>query len=171
MTEASETESNEEERPIFCPYNRESLAASEARIAEEEAKKIELKKKREEGEVRYEDEDEDEGPKADPTLEQGMPLPIRLAAVFPPELTAVPIEDIDPYYRNQRTFVVVSKGKDIFRFSATNAMWLLSPFNPIRRVAIFVLVHPLFSFFIILTILTNCVLMIMPPNAIIESTE
>ena len=51
MTEASETESNEEERPIFCPYNRESLAASEARIAEEEAKKIELKKKREEGEV------------------------------------------------------------------------------------------------------------------------
>lgn len=31
-----------------------------------------------------------------------MPLPIRLAAVFPPELTAVPIEDIDPYYRNQR---------------------------------------------------------------------
>ncbi len=52
MTEASETESNEEERPpIFCPYNRESLLASEARIAEEEAKKIELKRKREEGEV------------------------------------------------------------------------------------------------------------------------
>lgn len=70
-----------------------------------------------------------------------------------------------------QTFVVISKGKDIFRFSATNAMWLLSPFNPIRRVAIHVLVHPLFSFFIILTILTNCILMIMPPNAIIESTE
>ena len=70
-----------------------------------------------------------------------------------------------------QTFVVVSKGKDIYRFSATNAMWILSPFNPIRRVAIFVLVHPLFSFFIILTILTNCVLMVMPPNASIESTE
>lgn len=52
--------------------------------------------------MRYDEEDEDEGPKADPTLEQGMPLPIRLNAVFPPELTAVPIEDIDPYYRNQR---------------------------------------------------------------------
>jgi voltage-gated sodium channel type II alpha len=70
-----------------------------------------------------------------------------------------------------QTFVVISKGKDIFRFSATDAMWLLSPFNPIRRVAIYVLVHPLFSFFIILTILTNCILMIMPPNAFIESTE
>ena len=52
--------------------------------------------------MRYDEEDEDEGPKADPTLEQGMPLPIRLNAVYPPELTAVPIEDIDPYYRNQR---------------------------------------------------------------------
>ena len=51
MTEVSESESNEEERPVFCPYNRESLVASEARIAEEEAKKSELKKKREEGEV------------------------------------------------------------------------------------------------------------------------
>ena len=55
--------------------------------------------------VRYEDEDEDEGPKADAALEQGMPLPIRLAAAFPPELTAVPIEDIDPYYRNQRVTI------------------------------------------------------------------
>ena len=34
-----------------------------------------------------------------------MPLPIRLAAAFPPELTAVPIEDIDPYYRNQRVTI------------------------------------------------------------------
>ncbi|XP_046657917.1 sodium channel protein para-like isoform X5 [Daphnia pulicaria] len=186
MVEDHENESNEdeEERPVFCPYTRESLLQSEARIAEEEAKRNERKKKAEESEVRlglkprkrtkemrYDEDDEDEGPKADPTLEQGMPLPIRLNAVYSPELTAVPIEDIDPYYKNQRTFVVISKGKDIFRFSATDAMWLLSPFNPIRRVAIYVLVHPLFSFFIILTILTNCILMIMPPNAFIESTE
>ena len=59
--------------------------------------------------MRYDEEDEDEGPKADPTVEQGMPLPIRLNAVFPPELTAVPIEDIDPYYRNQRVSSTVCK--------------------------------------------------------------
>jgi hypothetical protein len=70
-----------------------------------------------------------------------------------------------------QTFVVVSKGKDIFRFSATDAMWILDPFNPIRRVAIYILVHPLFSLFIITTILTNCIFMIMPTTPIIESTE
>ncbi|KAJ8937407.1 hypothetical protein NQ314_011893, partial [Rhamnusium bicolor] len=69
------------------------------------------------------------------------------------------------------TFVVVSKGKDIFRFSATNALWILDPFNPIRRVAIYILVHPLFSFFIITTILVNCILMIMPTTPTVESTD
>jgi hypothetical protein len=61
--------------------------------------------------MRYDEEDEDEGPKADPTVEQGMPLPIRLNAVFPPELTAVPIEDIDPYYRNQRVSRYLKKSR------------------------------------------------------------
>lgn len=70
-----------------------------------------------------------------------------------------------------QTFVVISKGKDIFRFSATDAMWMLDPFNPIRRVAIYILVHPLFSLFIITTILVNCILMIMPTTPTIESTE
>jgi len=52
--------------------------------------------------VRYEDEDEDEGPQPDATLEQGAPLPVRLVGTFPPELASVPLEDIDPYYRNQK---------------------------------------------------------------------
>ena len=44
-----------------------------------------------------------------------MPLPIRLAAEFPEELVATPLEDIDPYYSRGKTFIVISKGKDIFR--------------------------------------------------------
>ncbi|KAG8197669.1 hypothetical protein JTE90_001597 [Oedothorax gibbosus] len=67
--------------------------------------------------------------------------------------------------------MIVSKGKDIFRFSATNSMWILTPFNPLRRVAIYILVHPAFSFLVIVTILTNCVLMTMPSNESIESSE
>jgi hypothetical protein len=53
MVEDHENESNEdeEERPVFCPYTRESLLQSEARIAEEEAKRNERKKKAEESEV------------------------------------------------------------------------------------------------------------------------
>ncbi|XP_076763430.1 sodium voltage-gated channel paralytic isoform X15 [Xylocopa sonorina] len=180
MSEDSDSVS-EEERSLFRPFTRESLAAIEARIAEEHAKQKELEKKREgEGgfgrkkkkkEVRYDDEDEDEGPQPDSTLEQGVPIPVRLHNEFPPELASTPLEDIDSYYHNQRTFVVISKGKDIFRFSATDAMWILDPFNPIRRVAIYILVHPLFSLFIITTILVNCILMIMPTTPTIESTE
>ncbi|KAK7790194.1 hypothetical protein R5R35_002964 [Gryllus longicercus] len=181
MSEDSDSLS-EEERSLFRPFTRESLAAIEQRIAEEYAKQKELEKKRAEGEgdfgrrkkkkeVRYDDEDEDEGPQPDPTLEQGAPIPVRLQGSFPPELSSTPLEDIDSFYHNQRTFVVVSKGKDIFRFSATDAMWILDPFNPIRRVAIYILVHPLFSLFIITTILTNCIFMIMPSTPTIESTE
>ncbi|XP_065166084.1 sodium channel protein para isoform X6 [Atheta coriaria] len=174
---------SEEERSLFRPFTRESLAAIETRIADEDAKLKELEKKRAEGEtgfgrkkkkkeIRYDDDDEDEGPQPDQQLEQGVPLPVRLHGSFPPELASTPLEDIDPFYSsNQRTFVVISKGKDIFRFSATNALWILDPFNPIRRVAIYILVHPLFSLFIITTILTNCILMIMPTTPTVESTE
>ena len=75
------------------------------------------------------------------------------------------------YFFIFQTFVVISKGKDIFRFSATNALWFLSPFSPVRRVAIHILVHPLFSIIIITTILLNCLLMIMPSTEIIEASE
>ncbi|CAG0880165.1 unnamed protein product [Cyprideis torosa] len=182
MSEGSETPS-EEERSLFRPLTRDSLAVIEARIEEETAKKKELQKKRQEeggvnsmtnaspSQTRYDDEDDDDGPKSDPNLEAGMPLPIRLAAEFNPELVGTPIEDIDPYYSNQRTFVVISKGKDIFRFSSTSSLWTISPFNPLRRTALYILVHPLFSILIISTILANCILMSMTPTPKIESTE
>ncbi|XP_043065518.1 sodium channel protein para isoform X33 [Drosophila ficusphila] len=181
MTEDSDSIS-EEERSLFRPFTRESLVQIEQRIAAEHEKQKELERKRAEGEpqygrkkkqkeIRYDDEDEDEGPQPDPTLEQGVPIPVRLQGSFPPELASTPLEDIDPYYSNVLTFVVVSKGKDIFRFSASKAMWLLDPFNPIRRVAIYILVHPLFSLFIITTILVNCILMIMPTTPTVESTD
>lgn len=71
----------------------------------------------------------------------------------------------------QQTFVVISKGKDIFRFSASKSLYLLDPFHPVRRVAIYMLVHPLFSFLVIVTILVNCIIMTLPPNDAIEQTE
>jgi len=59
--------------------------------------------------IRYDDEDEDEGPQPDPTLEQGVPIPVRLQGSFPPELASTPLEDIDPYYSN----VLVSPLNDL----------------------------------------------------------
>ena len=74
--------------------------------------------------VRYDDDDDDDGPVPDPVLEGGMPVPIRLAAEFPEELTATPLEDIDPYYSRGKTFIVISKGKDIFRYvNSRGAPW------------------------------------------------
>ncbi|CAL1291642.1 unnamed protein product [Larinioides sclopetarius] len=176
---SADDQSDEEVVPIFRPFTRESLAAIEARIAEEKARK-EHEQKGEDGEDHAEDPhrppaargyESDDGLEPDPNLEAGMPVPKMLMAAVSPDILAIPLEDIDKYYENKKTFVVVSKGKDIFRFSATNALYLLSPFNPIRRVAIYILVHPIFSFFVITTILVNCILMTFPNNPNIEKTE
>lgn len=67
--------------------------------------------------------------------------------------------------------MLVTRKKDIFRFSATDAMWCLSPFNPVRRIAIAILTHGMFSLIIITTILANCYVMIIPPSPVTESTE
>ena len=62
------------------------------------------------------------------------------------------------------TFIVLSSKDSIFRFFAGTALFLLSPFHPIRRIAIRVLVHPIFSLIVILTILANCYVMILPDS-------
>lgn len=40
-----------------------------------------------------------------------------------------------------QTFIVLNRGKAIFRFNATPALYILNPFNPLRKIAIRVLVH------------------------------
>lgn len=40
-----------------------------------------------------------------------------------------------------QTFIVLNKGKTIFRFSATPALYFISPFNLVRRIAIKILIH------------------------------
>nr|ABH12275.1 putative voltage-gated sodium channel [Cyriopagopus schmidti] len=174
MSSADE-QSDEEPVHSFRPFTRESLAAIENRIAEANARQADKERLKNaegtDGPADHYAYHHEERLEPDPALEIGMPLPRAIAPEFPPDLIATPIEDLDKYYANQRTFMVISKGKDIFRFSATNSVWLLSPFNPVRRVAIYVLVHPAFSFLVIVTILVNCVLMTLPPNDNIEKSE
>ncbi|XP_010115173.1 PREDICTED: sodium channel protein type 4 subunit alpha [Chlamydotis macqueenii] len=131
------------------PFTPASLAAIEQRIAEAEA----LKVKRQQVEL---PEEEELKPSSD--LEAGKNLPL-IYGDPPLELIGVPLEDLDPFYKDKKTFIVLNKGKSIFRFSATPALYLLGPFHPIRRGAIKVLIHSLFSMFIMITILTNCVFM------------
>uniref|UniRef100_A0A8C0WBB5 Sodium channel protein n=1 Tax=Castor canadensis TaxID=51338 RepID=A0A8C0WBB5_CASCN len=116
----------------FNFFTRESLAAIERRIAEEKAKNPKPDKK----------DDDENGPKPNSDLEAGKNLPFIYGDV-PPEMVSEPLEDLDPYYINKKTFIVLNKGKAIFRFSATSALML-----------------------IMCTILTNCVFMTMsnPPE-------
>uniref|UniRef100_A0A2K6G5P4 Sodium voltage-gated channel alpha subunit 1 n=1 Tax=Propithecus coquereli TaxID=379532 RepID=A0A2K6G5P4_PROCO len=49
-----------------------------------------------------------------------------------------------------QTFIVLNKGKAIFRFSATSALYILTPFNPLRKIAIKILKITTLSIFSIL---------------------
>ncbi|XP_048366458.1 sodium channel protein type 4 subunit alpha-like [Sphaerodactylus townsendi] len=137
----------------FRPFTRESLAAIEKRIA---AKKD------------CEDPPPEEKPRPQLDLQAFQKLPA-LYGHPPSELIGEPLEDLDPYYQDHKTFLVLNKGKTIFRFTATNALYIFSPFHSLRRKVIKVLVHPLFTLLIILTILTNCVFMCLSESP--ETTE
>ncbi|XP_070596598.1 sodium channel protein type 8 subunit alpha isoform X9 [Erythrolamprus reginae] len=136
----------------FRPFTAESLANIEKRIAEEK------KKKRPKQDSSHRDDDEESKPKPNSDLEAGKSLPF-IYGDIPKGLVAVPLEDFDPYYMTQKTFVVLNRGKTLFRFSATPALYILTPFNLLRRIAIKILIHSVFSMIIMCTILTNCVFM------------
>ncbi|XP_068119166.1 sodium channel protein type 4 subunit alpha [Hyperolius riggenbachi] len=135
-------------------FTRESLEKIEKRIEDEQIRKEKGIELLEDEVIR----------KPNNGLEAGKSLPL-IYGDPPSELIGVPLEDLDPFYANQKTFIVLNKGKAIFRFTATKAMYLLEPFNPLRTGAIKILIHSIFSFFIMITILTNCVFMTMsdPP--------
>ncbi|KAG8124987.1 hypothetical protein E2320_020270, partial [Naja naja] len=117
----------------FRFFTRESLAAIEKRCTEEKAKRPKQE---------HTDNDDESGPKPNSDLEAGKTLPF-IYGDIPPGMVSEPLEDLDPYYSNKKTFIVLNRGKAIFRFSATSAFML-----------------------IMCTILTNCVFMTMsnPPD-------
>ncbi|XP_029933233.1 sodium channel protein type 4 subunit alpha A [Myripristis murdjan] len=107
---------------VFHLFTPESLAEIERRV--EERKRA--------TEVEGHEEEEPAAPNSD--LEAGKNLPM-IYGDPPPEMLNTPLEDLDPFYKTQKTFIVISKGNTIF------------------------------SMFIMITILSNCVFMTMsnPP--------
>ena len=173
--------------PTFRPFTREEKEIIENRIFEKrlmEKKKADKRAKNiaEFGEGArarklYSHDSDDEDPEfsvpAEPQskLEQGNDLPRIYSGDFPLELASTPICDIDPHYKDKLTFMVISKGGSIYRFSATNALLCLSPFHPIRRIAIMVLTHQMFSVLVIITILVNSVVMVQDETEYTAATE
>ncbi|XP_030277416.1 sodium channel, voltage gated, type VIII, alpha subunit b isoform X2 [Sparus aurata] len=138
----------------FKKFTPESLANIEKRINEEKNKKP--PKPRSDSSHRDTSDENEQKPNSD--LEAGKSLPFIYGDV-PNGMSATPLEDLDPFYLNKKTFIVINKGKTIFRFSATPSLYILSPFNLLRRIAIKILIHSLFSMIIMCTILTNCIFM------------
>ncbi|XP_059386137.1 sodium channel protein type 4 subunit alpha A-like [Carassius carassius] len=73
-------------------------------------------------------------------LEAGKGLPM-IYGDPPKDLLNTPLEDLDPFYKTQKTFIVISKGNTIFRFTAEPALFCISPFSLVRRGAIKILIH------------------------------
>ncbi|XP_058488338.1 sodium channel, voltage gated, type VIII, alpha subunit b isoform X4 [Solea solea] len=138
----------------FKKFTPESLANIEKRINEEKNKKPPKPR----SDSSHRDTSDDNEPKPNRDLEAGKSLPF-IYGDIPNGMAATPLEDLDPYYVNQKTFIVLNKGKTLFRFSATPSLYIISPFNIFRRIAIKILIHSLFSMIIMCTILTNCIFM------------
>ncbi|XP_032207081.1 sodium channel protein type 11 subunit alpha isoform X3 [Mustela erminea] len=131
----------------FRPFTSDTLAAIEKRIA------IQKEKKKCKDQTTLEPQ-----PRPQLDLKVSRKLP-KLYGDIPRELIARPLEDLDPFYRNHKTFMVLNKKRTIYRFSAKRALFIFGPFNPIRSLAIKISVHSLFSMFIICTVIINCVFM------------
>uniref|UniRef100_A0A8C3XY92 Sodium channel protein n=1 Tax=Catharus ustulatus TaxID=91951 RepID=A0A8C3XY92_CATUS len=112
----------------FRRFTQESLAAIKKRIAaKKNCRRNTIKQK----------------PKEKPRPQLDLKAFQKLPALYgnpPPELIGEPLEDLDPYYKDHKVFIVLNKQKIIYRFTATRALWIFSPFHPIRRRAIKILV-------------------------------
>lgn len=106
-----------------------------------------------------EHEEEDLKPSRD--LEAGKKLPFAYGTL-PQGTVSEPLEDVDPYYYVKRnTFMVLNRNRVIFRFNAVSILCTLSPLSSLRRAVIKVLVHPLFRLLILISVLTDSILMCM----------
>uniref|UniRef100_A0AAZ3RPJ5 Sodium channel protein n=1 Tax=Oncorhynchus tshawytscha TaxID=74940 RepID=A0AAZ3RPJ5_ONCTS len=138
----------------FKYFTAETLANIELRINEEKNKPPPKQ------DSSHRDDDDDNKPKPNSDLEAGRNLPF-IYGDIPPGMVATPLEDLDPFYQAQKTFIVLNRGKTIFRFSANPALYIISPLNLFRRIAIKILIHsyPFKVMIIMCTILTNCIFM------------
>ncbi|XP_037379354.1 sodium channel protein type 7 subunit alpha [Talpa occidentalis] len=124
----------------LVPFTRESLELIKQCIAKKHS----------------EDHEEDLKPNID--LEVGKELPF-VYGNLPQGMVSEPLEDVDPYYKNKKIFMVLNKKRTIFRFDAT---WCtLSPFSSIRGTTIKILVHPFFQLLILISVLIDCIFMSM----------
>ncbi|CDQ62833.1 unnamed protein product [Oncorhynchus mykiss] len=154
---------------VFRHFTLESLVEIDRRMAEE-AKEQERQKT-----LNIEVAEQDL-PKPAVDLETGKILPF-IYGDPPCELFNTPLEELDPFYKSHKTFIVITKRNTIFRFNAEPACYILTPFSILRRGSIKILMHSYlfntrFCMFIMLTVVFNCAFMtISDPPASSKTVE
>ncbi|KAM6914374.1 sodium channel protein type 4 subunit alpha B-like [Lycodopsis pacificus] len=127
--------------PLLPPVGSEVLKHFTPSSLEEIHRRHEVEEKEQQGRKEKNIEiAEEDLPKPASDLEAGKPLPF-IYGDPPPGLLNTPLEELDPFYQSQKTFIVLGKGNVIYRFNAESACYLLSPFNPLRTIAIKILIH------------------------------
>uniref|UniRef100_A0A3Q3WBT7 Ion transport domain-containing protein n=1 Tax=Mola mola TaxID=94237 RepID=A0A3Q3WBT7_MOLML len=116
---------------VFRHFTAASLEGIQQHEAEKKERKTRKKKK------------EKDCPKPARDLEAGKPLPFIYGEPSPEHLNT-PLEELDPHYQTQKTFLVLGKGNIVDRFNADPVCYLLSPLNPLL---------------VVVTILINCAFM------------
>merc|ERR1712198_332516 len=150
----------------FRKLTKESIEEGKARYeAKLERKRLVKSGKHPELEDEEEEEEERKAGEAeyDTDLNAGNVVPVKLGP-FPKSLLGKPIEEIDKSREDDRTFVVVArkfKSSQIFRFTTMNGLYFLSPLHPYRRLMLTVYTNQFFDVFVILTILANCVFLML----------
>nr|XP_018669384.1 sodium channel protein type 4 subunit alpha B-like isoform X2 [Ciona intestinalis] len=81
-----------------------------------------------------------------------------------PEKLLEPIEDPDPFYKDKKTFLVLNENRLIFRFSEEKSLYLFGRESRFRRHFINILVNKWFNGIVIVTILINCLVMMITGN-------
>ncbi|GAB6023730.1 hypothetical protein CHUAL_008488 [Chamberlinius hualienensis] len=87
----------------------------------------------------------------DVSLKNGMPLPEPYRKQFPSKLFGQPLHEIDPYYQGKKTFVVISRGWEIHRFSSESAFGCLDVFNWLRWLSIKIITNCIFTIVMVVT--------------------
>ncbi|XP_064620216.1 sodium channel protein 1 brain-like isoform X2 [Lineus longissimus] len=162
-----EEEDDEEGLVSYNPFTKESMTKVLLKEEEEKKKALDrLNKPKEgrlvDGELRFDDEDDDGDDvnlDKDPALVEGNVLPEAHYGTCPRDLLGKPLEEIDRFIKD-RSFIVINtriKKRYIYRFSATKGFFLFTPWNPLRKGCILIVTNEWFDYFIMLTILANCV--------------
>ncbi|XP_043195142.1 sodium channel protein 60E-like, partial [Amphibalanus amphitrite] len=106
-------------------------------------------------------------PRRNARLQDGSVLPTKFSP-FPTHMYGRPLEEFDQFIFEE-TFCAVSKRFNknyVHRFTASKSFFIFSPWNPVRRACIFVSTNQYFDYFVMFTIISNCVFLAMtkPPE-------